>query len=129
MGGRNTRHSRGGRRGGVSELPGIVESGDGWFAFLLRGIGWVEVAMAKVDGLPEIVGLRMDVRPMFVDESELYVLDMTPEQQRQWAIDNTPHGAASPAWITPVRLPSLPPSHLLPPVPSRTAAQHPRATY
>ncbi len=39
--------------------------------------------MAKVDGLPEIVGLRMDVRPMFVDESELYVLDMTAGQQRQ----------------------------------------------
>ena len=27
--------------------------------------------MAKVDGLPEIVALRMDVRPMWVEESEL----------------------------------------------------------
>ena len=44
-----------------------MELACGWYGFGIRGIGWVEVAMAKVDGLPEIVGLRMDVRPMFVD--------------------------------------------------------------
>jgi hypothetical protein len=42
----------------------------------------------------------MDVRPMFVEESELYVFDMTPGGQRQWAIDNTPPGSASAAIIT-----------------------------
>ena len=86
----------------------MTESADGWYGFGLRGIGWVEVAMAKVDGLPEIVGLRMDVRPMWVTEDERYVLDMTDEQQRQWAIDNAPHGAASAAVITAERLRSLP---------------------
>jgi len=120
MAGRNTSHPRA-RRRRVSELPAIVESGDGWFGFLLRGIGWVEVAMAKVDGLPEIVGLRMDVRPMFVDESELYVLDMTAEQQRQWAIDNAPHGAASAAVITAERLRSLPLAELRAAVAARMA--------
>jgi hypothetical protein len=105
---RNTSRPRARRGRRVSELPAMVESADGWFGFRIRGIGWVEVAMAKVDGLPEIVGLRMDVRPMFVDESELYVLDMTAEQQRQWAIDNAPHGAASAAVITAERLRLLP---------------------
>ena len=64
--------------------------------------------MAAVDGLPQIVALRMDVRPMFVEESELYVFDMTPEEQRQWAIDNTPPGSASAPVITAERLRSLP---------------------
>ena len=99
----------------------MVESADGWFGFLLRGIGWVDVAMAKVDGLPEIVGLRMDVRPMFVDESERYVLDMTAEQQRQWAIDNAPHGAAPAAVITAERLRSLPLAELRAAVAARMA--------
>ena len=64
--------------------------------------------MAKVDGLPEIVALRMDVRPMFVEESELYVFDITPEEQRQWAIDNAPPGSALAAVITAEMLRSLP---------------------
>ena len=65
--------------------------------------------MAKVDGLPEIVGLRMDVRPMWVTEDELHLLDtMTHDEQRQWAIDNAPPGAASAAVITAERLRSLP---------------------
>jgi hypothetical protein len=87
----------------------MTEHADGWYGFLLRGIGWVEVAMAKVDGLPEIVGLRMDVRPMWVTEDELHLLDtMTHDEQRQWAIDNAPPGAASGAVITAERLRSLP---------------------
>ena len=87
----------------------MTESADGWYGFLLRGIGWVEVAMAKVDGLPEIVGLRMDVRPMWATEDELHLLDtMTHDEQRQWAIDNAPPGAASGAVITAERLRSLP---------------------
>jgi len=87
----------------------MTEQADGWYGFLLRGIGWVEVAMAKVDGLPEIVGLRMDVRPMWVTEDELHLLDtMTHDKQRQWAIDNAPPGAASGAVITAERLRSLP---------------------
>jgi hypothetical protein len=80
----------------------------GWYAFGFPGLGWVEVAMAKVDGLPEIVALRMDVRPMWVEESELYVFDMTPEEQRQWAIDNAPPGSASASVITAELLRSLP---------------------
>ena len=85
-----------------------MESAGGWYGFGIRGIGWVEVAMAKVDGLPEIVALRMDVRPMWVEESELYVFDMTPEEQRQWVIDNAPPGSASAAVITAELLRSLP---------------------
>ena len=68
----------------------MMESDDGWYGFRLRGIGWVEVAVAKVDGLPEIVGLRIDVRPMFVTEDDLYLFEMAHEEQRQWAIDNVP---------------------------------------
>ncbi len=108
MADRNTSRLRARRQRRVSELPPIVESADGWYGFGIRGIGWVEVAIAKVGGLPEIVGLRMDVRPMFVEESELYVFDMTPEEQRQWAIDNAPPGSASAAVITAERLRSLP---------------------
>jgi hypothetical protein len=99
----------------------MVESADGWYGFGLDGIGWVEVAMATVDGSPEIVGLRLDVRPMFVDESELYVLDMTAEQQRQWAIDNAPHGAAPAAVITAERLRALPLAELRAAVAARMA--------
>jgi len=101
----------------------MTETGDGWFGFLLRGIGWVEVAMAKVDGLPEIVGLRMDVRPMFVGESERYVLDLPAKQQRQWAIDNAPRGAASGAVITAERLRSLPLAELRAAVAARMAGE------
>lgn len=108
MADRNTIRPRARRRRRVSELPPIVESAGGWYGFGIRGIGWVEVAMAKVDGLPEIVALRMDVRPMFVEESELYVFDITPEEQRQWAIDNAPPGSALAAVITAEMLRSLP---------------------
>ncbi|HUY45911.1 MAG TPA: hypothetical protein VMV92_09325 [Streptosporangiaceae bacterium] len=118
---RNTSRLKAPRRRRVSELPTMVESADGWYGFGLRGIGWVEVAMAKVDGSPEIVGLRIDVRPMFVDESELHVLDMTAEQQRQWAIDNGPHGAAPAAVITAERLRSLPLAELRAAVAARMA--------
>jgi hypothetical protein len=105
----------------VAELPAMVESGDGWYGFAFRDIGWVEVAMAKVEGSPEIVGLRLDVRPMFVDESELHVLDMKAEQQRQWAIDNAPPGAASAAMITAERLRGLPLAELRAAVAARIA--------
>jgi hypothetical protein len=109
MADRNTIRPKARRRRRVSELPTMTESADGWYGFLLRGIGWVEVAMAKVDGLPEIVGLRMDVRPMWVTEDELHLLDtMTHDEQRQWAIGNAPPGAASGAVITAERLRSLP---------------------
>jgi hypothetical protein len=108
MADRNTSCSRARRGRRVSELPPMIESADGWYGFALRGIGWVEVAMAKVDGLPEIVGLRMDLRPMFVTEDERYVFDMTHDEQRQWAIDNAPPGAASAAVITADRLRLLP---------------------
>lgn len=99
----------------------MVESADGWFGCSLRGIGWVEVAMAKVDGLPEIVGLCLDVRPMFVDESKRYLLGMTADQQRQWAIDNAPPGAASAAVITAERLRLLPLAELRAAVAARQA--------
>jgi hypothetical protein len=108
MADRNTGRPRARRRRRVSELPPIVESAGGWYGFGIRGIGWVEVAMAKVGGLPEIVGLRMDVRPMFVEESELYVFDMTTDEQRQWAIDNATPGWTSAAVITAERLRALP---------------------
>src|SRR5216684_518015 len=85
MADRNTSRPRVPRRRRASELPTMVESADGWYGFGLRGIGWVEVALAKVDGSPEIVGLRIDVRPMFVDESERYVLDRPAEHYRQVA--------------------------------------------
>src|SRR5271166_3196904 len=75
MADRNTIRPKARRGRRVSELPTMTESADGWYGFLLRGIGWVEVAMAKVDGLPEIVGLRMDVRPMWATEDELHLLD------------------------------------------------------
>lgn len=87
----------------------MVESADGWYGFGYPGIGWVEVAVAKVNGLPEIVGLRMDIRPMWVTKDELCLLDkMTHDEQRQWAIDNAPPGTASSAVITAERLRSLP---------------------
>jgi hypothetical protein len=99
----------------------MVESDDGWYGFGLRGIGWVEVAMAKIHGSPEIIGLRLDVRPMFVDESELHVLEMTAERQRQWAIDNAPHSAAPAAVITAERLRSIPLAELRAAVAARMA--------
>ena len=86
----------------------MVTSADGWYGFALPGVGWVEVAMARVDGLLEIVALRIDIRPMFVDESELHVLDMPVEQQRQWAVDHAPPGRASEAVITAERLRTIP---------------------
>ncbi len=99
----------------------MVESADGWYGFGLRGVGWVEVAMARVDGLLEIVGLRIDVRPMFVDESERHVLEMPAEQQRQWAVDNTPPGKASGAVITAERLRAIPFAELRAAVAARMA--------
>jgi len=99
----------------------MVESADGWYGFGLRGVGWVEVAMARVDGLPEIVGLRIDIRPMFVDESERHVLEMPAQQQRQWAVDNAPPGKASEAVITAERLRAIPFAELRAAVAARLA--------
>lgn len=99
----------------------MMESADGWYGFGFLDIGWVEVAVANVAGSPEIVGLRIDVRPMFVGESDRYVLDMTAEQQRQWAIDNVPHGTAPRAVITAERLRSIPLAELRAAVAARIA--------
>jgi hypothetical protein len=87
----------------------MTESADGWYGFMLRGIGWVDVAMAKVDGLPEIVGLRMDVRQAWVTKEERDLLaGMTADEERQWFIDNASHVLAARAVITAERLRSLP---------------------
>ena len=82
----NTGRSKARRQRRASELPSMIESADGWYGFLFRDIGWAEVAVAKVDGLPEIVGLRLDARPMFVTEDQRQLFDMTHDEQRQWAI-------------------------------------------
>ena len=54
-------------------------------------------------------------------ESDRYVLDMTADQQRQWAIDNAPQSAASAAVITAERLRSLPIAELRAAVAARMA--------
>jgi hypothetical protein len=86
----------------------MVESDGGWYGFAFPGLGWVEVAVAEIDGLTEIVGLRMDVKPKFMGEAERHVLDMPDQQQRQWAIDTAPPGRAPEAVITAERLRTLP---------------------
>ena len=121
MADRNTAPAGAGRRRRVREVPTMVESADGWFGFSLRGVGWVEVAMARVDGLPEIVGLRIDIRPMFVDESALHVLEMSAEEQRQRAVDNAPPGRAAEAVITAERLRAIPFAELRAAVAARIA--------
>jgi hypothetical protein len=102
---------------------------DGWYGFGLRGIGWVEVAVAKVGGLPEIVGLRMDAVPMWLDESELYVRGMTAQQQRQWNIDRVPPGAESAAVITAELLRSLPLAEMRAAVAARMAGDDASAAF
>lgn len=96
------------RRRLVQDAPPIAEVRDGWFAFALPGIGWVWVALARVEGLQEIVGLRIDVDPMFAGESDPHVLDLPAPERRQWAIDNAPPGAAPMAVVTAERLRRIP---------------------
>ena len=92
----------------VEDAPPITTIRDGWFAFALPGIGSVWVAMARVEGLQEIVGLRIDVDPMWVTESDRHILDLPAPERRQWAIDNAPPGAAPMAVITAERLRRIP---------------------
>jgi len=80
----------------------------GWIGLILPDVGWVEVALATVQGQPEIVGLRIDARNLFVREEDKYVLDLPQEQQRQWAIDNAHQEDAPRAVITAERLRRLP---------------------
>jgi hypothetical protein len=86
----------------------MAEVRDGWFAFALPGTGWVWVALARVEGMPEIVGLRIDVDPIFVGEADRHILDLPAQERRQWAIDNAPPGTASTTVITAERLRRIP---------------------
>lgn len=81
---------------------------DGWYAFAIPGVGWVRVALAMIQGRPEIVGLHIDAMPTFVSEADKHVLDWPADQQRQWTIDTSPERAALMAVITAERLRSLP---------------------
>jgi hypothetical protein len=99
-----------GRRRRLSQkaLTAMTTAEGGWIGFILPGIGWVEVALATVQGQPEIVGLRIDARNLFIREEDKYVLDWPVERQRQWVIDNTYEEDAPMAVITAERLRHLP---------------------
>jgi hypothetical protein len=92
----------------VEDAPSITTIENGWFAFPLPGIGWVWVALAKVEGLMEIVGLHMDIDPMWVTEADKHILGWPAPERRQWAIDNAPLGEAAMAVITADRLRRIP---------------------
>jgi hypothetical protein len=98
---------------------------DGWFAFGMPGIGWVRVALASVEGLLEIVGLYIDVDPMFVTASDKRILDWPAAERRQWAIDTAPERAAPMAMITAERLRSLPLAELRAATEARLAGDDP----
>lgn len=45
-------------------LGPIIERDDGWLSMFVWGIGYVDVALATVGGVPQVVGLRLDIDPL-----------------------------------------------------------------
>jgi hypothetical protein len=113
------------RRRLTRDAAAIADVKDGWVAFEVPGLGWVRVALAQVAGQPEIVGLHIDVDPMFVSEADKHVLDWPAGERRQWAIDTVPERVAPMAVITAERLRSIPLAELRAAAAARLAGDDP----
>lgn len=75
-------------QGGVAEgLGPVTVLDDGWLGFDLSDFGSVEVALADIDGAPEIVGLRLDIDPRFYAVEDRQVADLPASERRRWALD------------------------------------------
>lgn len=68
-------------------LGPVVELEDDWLQFIVEGLGPVDVALAWVDGTPQIVGLRLDPDPRLYTEEEAELLALPGEERRQAWVD------------------------------------------
>jgi hypothetical protein len=61
-------------------LAADPEATDGWVHFQIPTVGWVSVALAHVDGLPQIVELKIGITSPHQDPIQ-------DQKMRQWVVD------------------------------------------
>lgn len=77
-------------------LGPVIQLEDAWLGFHLSGFGWIEVAVAEIDGAPEIVGLRIDVDPRLYGAEDRQVAGLPAPDRRRWALDQrAAHGSSA----------------------------------
>lgn len=94
--------------GEAEGLGPIVELEDGWLQLDVVAFGWVEVALADIDGAPEIVGLRIDIDPRFYGVEDREVADRPASERRRWALDRMAAQGQSPRGLNNAVLRRLP---------------------